>query len=179
MRSFAPSNETSIEGCRERVTLIPQGDSRVRTWNYLRRALSDHRHPASVASHGCRRGRVSIYLVRRQQELTPLQLHRMKRTLWFILSAVVAPVAFVTLLMWMLELEVPDLTSQMLVVGATFWILIFYVPAAYRQLKHDFPKEYERDTYARRRNRADTLLGAGVIGLFFLLAQFILQAAKT
>jgi uncharacterized membrane protein len=90
--------------------------------------------------------------------------------------ALIFPLSFAAFVMWMLGVEVSELTGKMVVLVIVFWLLVAYVSTAYNQLKHDFPEEYKRDTYARRRARVDAILGAGVIGLLFLLAQSVFSS---
>lgn len=96
-----------------------------------------------------------------------------KKILRAVLLALIFPLSFAVFVMWMLGVEVSELTGKMVVLVIVFWLLVAYVSTAYNQLKHDFPEEYKRDTFARRRARIDSVLGAGVIGLLFLLAQSV------
>ena len=99
-----------------------------------------------------------------------------KKALRAIVLALIFPLSFAAFMMWMLRVEVSELTDRMVVSVIAFWLLVAYVSTAYNQLKHDFPKEYKQDTYARRRARIDSVLGAGVIGLLFLLAQSVFSS---
>jgi archaellum biogenesis protein FlaJ (TadC family) len=99
-----------------------------------------------------------------------------KKVLRSIVLALIFPVSFAAFMMWMLGVEVSELTEKMVVLVIVFWLLVAYVSTAYNQLKHDFPEEYKHDTYARRRARIDGVLGAGVIGLLFLLAQSVFSS---
>ena len=100
----------------------------------------------------------------------------MKRIVQILAIGIVIPLLFEAFLMWMLRLQIDDLSPQAVVLGAGFWIIVAYVPWSYSELKHRYSKAYEEDGYNRLRSRADTLLGAGVIGLILLLAQAVLSS---